>query len=98
MALDPDAPLRVLFLSYGTEEEGLFDAMAVLRLVAGDEQGRPSRPCLREGLLRRWRTVLARAVAQAVADCPDGALRIERLAYVSGDQKDHCFDNADVFL
>lgn len=72
--------------------------MAVLRLVAGDEQGRPLDAVFAGGVASSLEDRFGEAVAQVVAACPDGALRIERLAYVSSDRKDHCFDNADVFL
>jgi len=92
--------LKILFLSRGTEEKGLWDALDAL-VVVGERlpvDGLMEAECvfaggieegLEDGFLKRTREI---------KELSDGKLVVKSLGYVGGPDKARCFSEADLFL
>lgn len=93
-----DEPIRILFLSHGTEEKGLFDALEALgRLSEGGLEEKSYEVTFAGGVAeaeeKRFSAALARIEKKA-----EGKLRVKRLGYLGTEQKGECFRTHDIFL
>ncbi|MEO7340077.1 MAG: glycosyltransferase [Luteolibacter sp.] len=94
-----DTPcFRILFLSHGTEEKGILDAVECLRIALDT-----SDPAWRfqitfaGGISESTRCEFDRVTKSILNKWPDRITVIEK-GYLTGDKKYECFNNNDIFL
>ena len=96
---DSGAPeIRILFMSHGTVEKGLFDTLSALEKVLGrlDDRVRVSMT-IAGGIAENREARFVEELAKFKAN-PDLSVEIQRLNFVSGQEKSDCFANADLFV
>lgn len=93
--------IRMLYLSHGSEEKGLMDAVSALGLLL-EQMRRGTRFRLAVtfagGVAAGLATRFENAVAELLAKAGGGLLRVETHGHVDGFEKARCFQQADLFL
>jgi glycosyltransferase involved in cell wall biosynthesis len=89
---------HVLFLSHGTYEKGLLDAVACMNeAVANCDPGWRFRITFAGGVSETVRVRFAEAVRDLVGRWP-GRVEVKEQGYLTGDDKHRCFVEHDIFL
>ena len=99
MALESRPPVRLLFLSYGTEEKGLFDLLDALCLCSKSSiwQGRRAQLTLAGGVAYSCHLRFEQSL-ERLAGAWDTRIEVHQLGFVDGDEKSHCYRTHDIFL
>jgi len=99
LAQDNKPPVRLLFLSYGTEEKGLFDLLDALCLCSKSAiwQGRQVRLTLAGGVAHPCTLRFENSLERLRKEWGD-RLEIQQLGFVDGDEKTNCYRTHDMFL
>lgn len=95
---DASPCFRILFLSRGTEEKGLFDALEALRLlIASSSVDWKFEVTFAGGLDHSLEDRFKREIAELEIAIPK-RLRVRLMGYVSGEEKSNCYVKHDLFL
>jgi len=99
LADDPDEPIRLLFLSRGTVEKGLPDALEAVDawLSDGTTPGRPAHLTIAGGMDAPTGAIVSESLAR-MTDKHGPIFRFEILDFITGREKNACYHQADLFL
>jgi len=93
--------VRVLFLSRGTEEKGLFDVLDATQIMLGDlpdDSGRKLVLTFAGGVESSAEERFDARISELSEKFGGERIEIRRFGYVRGDEKARCFGEADLFL
>lgn len=95
-----DPVIKLLFLSHGTEEKGLMDALAAMTEVlraSGKVAECDFELTLAGGVAPALEASVEKALGELLV-ASNGRLKVHRLGFVTGDEKSRCYREHDVFL
>lgn len=96
---NPNEPIRLLFLSHGTEAKGLFDVIESMRLCAQSPawKARPVLLTLAGGVSREAKQRFLEDTTVLETEWK-GRLTIHTTGFLEGSEKSRCYEDHDLFL